>query len=196
MARLTIPTALALAALALAALAAAPALAQRAQPSPVVESRGVETTAIIESIDQQSRQVLLRRADGSLSSFRAGPEVRNLAQVKPGDRVSLRYAEAIAVGLAAPGARGPGAALDAAALRAARGERPGLAAAEVIRARVRVTEVDPGSGRVGFVAANGTPHSVVVQNPRMLEFARGLRAGDQVDVSYAEGLLIAVTPAP
>lgn len=193
--RLTL-IALAAATLATPAALATQALAQRAQPAPVVESRGVETTAIVESIDQATRQVLLRRADGSLASFRAGPGVRNLGQVKAGDRVQLRYAEAIAVGLAPPGSGGPAASLDAAALRAARGERPGLAAAEVIRARVRVTEVDPGSGRVGFVAANGTPHSVVVQNERMLAFARGLRPGDEVDVSYAEGLLLAVTPAP
>lgn len=183
-------------AFALCALLAAPVLAQSGAPAPVSASRGVETVAIVEGVDPASRQVLLRREDGTLATFRAGPEVRNLAQVKPGDRVVLRFVEAIAVAVAPPGSRRPSRAEGAAALRAARGERPGLAAAEVIRRRVKITAVDPGSGTVSFAEGSNPPQTVVIRRPEMLEFARGLKVGDEVDIAYADALLVAVTPAP
>jgi hypothetical protein len=167
-----------------------------AQPQPATASRGIETVAIVESVDQQSRQVLLRREDGTFASFRAGREVRNLAQVKPGDRVVLRFAEAVAVSVAQPGSQGPSRSEGAAALRAAQGERPGLAAAEVIRRRVKITAVDPGSGTVSFAEGINPPQTVVVRRPEMLEFVRGLKVGDEVNIAYAEAILLAVTPAP
>jgi hypothetical protein len=186
----------ALPALAFAALLALPAHAQRATPQPAEIARGVETTATVESIDQSTRQVLLRREDGSFTTLRVGREVRNLPQVKAGDRVVLRHAEAVAVALAPPGARDPGRAEGAAALRAAQGERPGLAAAEVVRRRVTVTAVDAGSGTVSFHEQGGPVQTVVLRRPEMLEFARSLRVGDQVNIAYAEAVLIAVRPAP
>jgi hypothetical protein len=174
----------------------APVLAQAPGPAPVTAARGVETVATVENVDMRTRQVLLRREDGTFSTFRAGPEVRNLPQVKPGDRVVLRFAEAVAVSLAQPGSTGPSRAEGAAALRAAQGERPGIAAAEVIRRRVKITALDPGSGTVSFAEGSNPPQTVVLRRPEMLEFARGLKVGDEVNIAYAEAILLAVTPAP
>ena len=165
-------------------------------PAPVSAERGIETTAVVESIDHRSRQVLLRREDGTLYTLHAGPEVRNLAQVHAGDRVVLRYLEAVAVALAPPGSSAPSRSEGAAALRAARGERPGLAAAEVIRRRVKSTALDPGSGTVSFQEGTKPVETVVLRRPEMLEFARGLKVGDEVNVSYAEAMMIAVRKAP
>jgi hypothetical protein len=165
-------------------------------PAPVSAARGVETVAIVESIDQASRQVLLRREDGTLYTLRAGREVRNLAQVKAGDRVVLRYVEAVAVGMAPPGASGPARREAAAAVRAARGELPGAAQAEVVSRRVKILNNDPGSGTVTFQEGTKPPQTVVLRRPEMLEFARRLKPGDEVNISYAEALLVAVTPAP
>ena len=40
------------------------------------------TTATVESVDQKTRMVTLRTADGEKLQFRAGDEVQNLAQVR------------------------------------------------------------------------------------------------------------------
>jgi hypothetical protein len=195
MARLPIAATLLSTLLASAALAQAPAPAPRQGPAPVSAERGVETVAVVESIDHQKREVLLRRADGTLATFHAGREVRNLAQVKAGDRVVLRYVEAVAVALAPPGSATPSRSEGAAAVRAAQGERPGLAAAEVVRRRVKILNVDPGSGTVTFQEGTRPPQTVVLRRPDMLEFAKGLKPGDEVNVSYAEAMMIAVAPS-
>lgn len=192
-------------ALLLAALLAAPAgtLAQGSAPgqpaapaAPIAAARGMETVAVVESIDQRAREVLLRREDGTLYTLRASPQVRNLAQVKAGDRVLLRFVEAVAVGLAPPGQAGPPRREATAAVRAARGELPGAADAQVTSRRVKILNVDPGSGTVTFQEATKPPQTVVLRRPEMLEFARTLKPGDEVNITYAEAMLVAVRPAP
>ena len=54
---------------------------------PIVISDLVEGKAVVESVDQKSRTVLLRDDHGDLETIIASPEVRNLAQVHPGDHV-------------------------------------------------------------------------------------------------------------
>ena len=58
-----------------------------------------QTTAVVASVDQASREVTLREADGTLLGFIAGPDVRNLAQVKVGDVVTLSHTTALVLEL-------------------------------------------------------------------------------------------------
>jgi hypothetical protein len=71
-----------------------------------------------------------------------------------------------------------------------------MAASEVLRMRVRIDQVDAGSGTVTFTHPQRGQRTVVVRDPRMLEFARQLRPGDEVDVGFAEAAAIRVEPAP
>jgi hypothetical protein len=90
----------------------------------------------------------------------AGPEVRNLPQLRAGDRVTVTYQEAIAVQMAQPGSAPP----DAAALvaqRAAPGQLPGGAVGGVVAARVTVVSVAPDGTSVALLArgACSTPRT-------------------------------------
>jgi hypothetical protein len=49
----------------------------------------LDTRAVVEKVDQNTREVRLRTADGRDLTVVAGPEVRNLAQVSAGDTVRL-----------------------------------------------------------------------------------------------------------
>src|SRR4051812_39483439 len=53
----------------------------------------LETTAVVEQVDQKPREVRLRGADGQTVTVVAGPEVRNLPQLATGDVVRLTYYE-------------------------------------------------------------------------------------------------------
>jgi hypothetical protein len=107
------------------------ACAPTAPPSAVVEDY-VAAVAVLESVDQRSRDVLLRGPAGRLLTVKAGPEVRNLAQVRAGDRVRIAYQQAVAVQLSPPGGALPPAERDTAAVRAARGARPAGAAYDAV----------------------------------------------------------------
>jgi hypothetical protein len=174
-----------------ALLLATPAFAQPTEPAIRVETTRIE--ARVESVNQATREVVLRGEGGRLLSFVAGPEVRNLAQVRAGDRVVLAYREAIALAMARPGTAGePQAAVGAA--RAAPGERPAMGVAEAVRVRVRIVALNPADGRVTFQAPGGL-RSVVLQDATLRAFAAGLAPGDEVDVTFAEALALSVEPA-
>jgi hypothetical protein len=172
-------------------LLAAPALAQA--PEPAIRVATTRMEARVESVNQATREVVLRGEAGRLVSFTAGPEVRNLAQVRSGDRVVVAYREAIALSMARPGAPAePQAALVAG--RAAQGERPGAAIAEAVRVRVRVVALNPAEGRVTYQGPAGL-RSVVLEDATLRAFAAGLAPGDEVDVTLAEALALSVEPA-
>ena len=69
------------------------------------EARGVAAAEVVrvvstvESIDQATRVVTLKGQDGRMVTFVVGPDVKNLAQVRKGDVVTMEYLEAVAVAL-------------------------------------------------------------------------------------------------
>jgi hypothetical protein len=181
----------------LLAVATPAARAQTATPpAGVAIGELTRLTATVESVDATTREVLLRGEGGNLVTVKAGPEVRNLAQVRPGDRVVLDYQEAIAVEIVRSGDTRPSVGGVAAAGRADPGQRPAGLASEAVRVRVRIDTVDARAGVVTFTGPRGVTRRVAVREPEMRDFVRGLRPGDEVDIVYAEALAARIEPAP
>lgn len=174
----------------LAAALCAPGLAA-AQPAVVATS--AERTAIVESVNAQERSVLLRGQDGTLATVVLGPQVRNFAQIRPGDRVVTTMTDAIAVSLARPDGRAPVASAEAIA-RAPQGERPALGYTDAQRVRMRIEGIDLGRNTVAYVDPAGTRREVRVQTPEMRRFMRTLNPGDEVDVVFIEAISVRVLP--
>jgi hypothetical protein len=63
----------------------------------VLSSSSVEVTATVTAINQETREVTFKRQDGTVRTVVAGPEVKNLAQVKVGDTIKLQYQEAVSI---------------------------------------------------------------------------------------------------
>ena len=163
-------------------------------PEPVRITEEAQAVAVVESVNQRTREVVLRGQDGDRVAVTAGPEVRNLAQLRRGDRVVLTYGEALAVEMAPPGAEGPPLEVAEGAVRARPGQRPGGAVGREVRARVRIEAVDRGTGRVAFVGPRGVRRVVTPREPEMADFVRRLRPGDEVDVTYSEAAAVRVEP--
>jgi hypothetical protein len=162
----------------------------KAAPAPTVVGQTVTAVAVVESVDQHTRQVLLTGPDGSLSTVIAGPGVRNLAQVHAGDHLVLTYQEAVAVQLSPSDAALPPPTVKAAAIRAARGQLPAGATYSLLNVHVKIDAVDQKTGTVNYTRSDGTTGSLVVKTPAMLDFAKGLKPGDQVEMNYLQALTI------
>ena len=176
------------AALILAACAAPP-------PKPVVRENLIQRTATVESIDQASRLVTLRGEDGHGFTVQVSEEVRNLAQVKEGDRVTVSFFEALAAEVRKPGEGVQGVEADVAAVRSEPGERPGGGAGVVVRTTVEIEYVDTSFNTVTFKRSDGASRTVAIQTPEGKQFIRSLRKGDQVEIAYTEAFAIEVKPA-
>lgn len=178
------------------AVAAPAARAQTATlPPGVAMGELTRLTATVETVDTTTREVLLRGEGGNLVIVRAGPEVRNLAHAQPGDRVVLDYQEAIAGEIVRPGDARPPVGGVAVAGRAEPGQRPAGMAGEAVRVRVRIDAVDAQVGVATFTGPRGATRMVAVHEPEMRDFVRGLRPGEEVDITYAEALAVRAEPA-
>jgi hypothetical protein len=65
-------------------------------------SGGLLQTAVVETVDRQRREVLLRGPQGRLMTVRIGDEVRNFDRIRGGDRVVVRYRQAVAAAASRP----------------------------------------------------------------------------------------------
>jgi hypothetical protein len=182
----------AMAGTAAAVLALAAGCAQTPKPLEITQETQ-QSIATVQSVDQATRMVTLRDAAGKTTTFQAGPDVRNLAQVKPGDRVVVSYQEAL---LAEVVKKGTGTAdASAAAVRAEPGQRPGVGVAEQVRIPVKVYAVDPAQNTIEVTGPRGYNTLFKVKDPKAQAFIRGLKVGDEIEVTYREAMAIAVEPA-
>ena len=174
---------------------AARAQQQEQQQPGVAVTRTEALTGTVELVNLASREVVLRDAGGRAVTVVAGPEARNLEQLRPGDRVSIEYRAALAAEMVRPGDPRPPVEALAGGERAPAGERPGGALGQVVRVRVRIDAVDAEAGRVTFTGPAGGTRTVTAQDPKVREFVRNLRPGEQVDLAYSEALAVRVEPA-
>jgi Cu/Ag efflux protein CusF len=181
--------------LVLSSLALAQAPAAPTQKPHYSHSKTKTVRATVEAIDQATRTVTLKGEDGSTSTFHAGPEVRNLAQVKVGDEVITQYQEAVAVFVNKPGetkAPLPPPTTGEATTRAELGEKPAGAVAKGTTVTATVEAVDVATRHVTLKGPKGDTVTMQVKDPKYLE---GVKPGDQVTAQYTEALAIAVQPA-
>jgi len=152
-------------------------------------------TATVQAIDQATRMVTLVRPDGKGVILKAGDQVRNLAQVKVGDKVTVDYYEGFVAELAPPGTPLDKVKVTDAVARAPLGERPAGALGEAVTATVVIEYVDTLRNVVQFKGPLGKTRTVKVMRPQFQAMLKSLKAGDQVTLTYFEALALNVKPA-
>ena len=151
----------------------------------------VQRTATVTKIDQQTREVTIKATDGQEYSFVAGPDVKNLAQVKQGDLVVATYTEALAYEVKKGGTAGATTAMAAGSAKP--GAQPGAAVAQQTTVTVTIVAIDAKAPSVTFKGPAGNTRTVKVMYPERLQ---GVAVGDTVDITYTEALAIKVEKAP
>ncbi len=152
--------------------------------------RVVETTATVEAVNADTREVMIRTADGRLVTVEASEAVRNFDRIEVGDRVRISFVESVAAEMAAVDDAGEPTATDMVA-RAPEGERPAGLVGSRVETVVTFENFDPATDTVTFTTPDGLAHSLVV-DPGMRAFAMRRAPGDRVRVTYTVGLAIAV----
>jgi Cu/Ag efflux protein CusF len=166
--------------------------AEAKKPS-VKRERTTQATATVEAIDLDTRVVTLKGPTGKLFDITAGPQVKNLPQVKVGDQVEITYYEAVAVKVFKPGEMPQGAAAAIAAERLAKpGEKPSGVAASQVTVTATVESIRPDKTTVTLKMADGKSKVVKVEDKRNLE---NVKVGDEVMITVTESLAVAVKPA-
>ena len=187
----------------IAAALAATAFAQ--QPAPavgaaVVSERGkaaivraAEISAKVIGIDKATRTLTLKGPKGNVVDIVAGDEVKNFDQIKLGDLVVARYAQALTLELKKTKVAGGDIAVREEAAKAKPGERPAVVGARQVTAIADVIAVDPKKSTITLKGPRGNEVTLDVRNPDQFKV---VKKGDQVEVTYTEALALSVEPAP
>lgn len=162
-------------------------------PEPIEFETVEEVSATVEKLDIERRLVALRGPEGNLFTVEVGPEVRNLPQVQVGDRVVVRYFEAIGARLTTTG-EGIGTTVELGSARADPGERPAGAVGTRTTVPVTISAVDTRRNVVSFFGEDGLVRALTVREPAAQAFIRGLKAGDRVELTFTEAVAVSVEP--
>jgi hypothetical protein len=163
------------------------------RPMETIEAT-VEASATVESVDVLNRLMTIKTEAGDLVTLEVGPEVQNLVQVRQGDRVVVRYREAIGARISNDAAGKP-VSIDVDTDRARLGQRPSARASATTNVPVTINSVDTRSNLVTFSGPDGLVRSITVATPEGRDFIRQLKKGDTVVLSFTEALAVSVEPA-
>ena len=172
---------------------AAPARAAAVPPGPLegIVLDSVTAAVTVESIDAAKHDVVLRRADGSLVTFKCGPEVANFDQIAVGDRVNVTAVEEAAIFLSKGGVL-PSATQATVAVRTPQGSKPGGKVVETVAFTAKVIAVDKAKREVTIEMVEGRKKTVRVGSNINLA---GVTPGDDVNVRLTQAFAIVVESA-
>ena len=163
-----------------------------APPSGKIDEGTVTGTATVQRIDHKTRHVTLKNPDGTTFTIVAGPEVRNLAQVKKGDVVRVTYHESLAYQVMRAGTANPGVAASTDVSRAPLGGMPSGAVTQTTTVRATIAAIDKSASTVTLRGPKGNLTTIKARDPSKLD---AVQVGDLVDITYTEALAVAVERA-
>jgi hypothetical protein len=163
-------------------------------PKPFELKNTLEARASVTQLDLATRVMTLRGPAGNEFTFEVDPAVRNLPQVKVGDEVVVRYYETIGAAMRKPG-DSTEASVALADGVADPGDRPAAGIGTRTTLPVTIVAVDAKTNEVRFYGPDKNVRSIELETPEARAFAKKLKAGDEVIVTFTEALAVSVEPA-
>ena len=155
----------------------------------VVVGDAVVITAEVVAIDKTDRTLVLLGPKGNLVGVEVGDEARNFDQIKVGDRVKVKYYEAVAVYL---GERGQQPEADAGLVvaRSPKGAKPAVYAVGAVDVTATVQAIDRTKRTVTLKGPEG--NAVAVKVDKSVKAFDTLKVGDSIHARYTEAIAISV----
>jgi Cu/Ag efflux protein CusF len=147
--------------------------------------------ATVRGVDKSTRKVTLESEDGTKASFTAPPEMRNIDQLKVGDRVKATIAQRIVISVNS-GSAAPSEAHAAMVARAPKGAKPGAIVAESFEVVSTVKAIDSAARRATLQFSDGSTKSVPVRAD--VDLGK-YKVGDTVVIRVTEQLSV-LTSSP
>lgn len=157
----------------------------------------VEETATVTAVDLDNRLVMIEGPEGNTATVYASEEVKNLPQVKVGDKVTITYYRAAVAELVKEKSDVKlGTEVDVAESTAPLGAKPAGAFGTQVKRTVEVLFVDPIQKFVRVIAPDIGIRTVTLEHrPDLQHYLDELKKGDIVTITYTEAMAVTVRPA-
>lgn len=150
----------------------------------------VSAQATVTAIDMASRKVSLKNAAGEAFDIVAGEQVTNLANLKVGDTVALRYMQMLDLELLKGTAGVRKRVVEVAADKAEAGEKPGAGIGKKVTLYGDVIAVDKGQQTI---TVKGVDHTLVLKVHNPAQFVL-IAKGDQIKAVQTQAVGIGILP--
>jgi Cu/Ag efflux protein CusF len=154
----------------------------------------LEGTSVVQKVNKQTREVTLKREDGSVMSVVAGPEVRNFDQIKVGDIVEAQTIELLAIAIepATTQVRERREATVYGDTSSTPGAKPAATTRRTVEIIATVQHVDR---KARVVVVEGAVQTVALKIGEGVDLS-AIKVGDNVYVVYIESYSISVSAPP
>jgi hypothetical protein len=153
---------------------------------------GVEAVtfkAKVDAVDKDKRLITLTGPRGNTATVKASQEVKNFDQIKPGDLLTVRYLESVALFVRKSGE--PPAATETTAVEvASKGQKPAGVVVNTVDVTGSVEAVDVAKRTVTLKGPEGKTRTLKV-DPSVKRLAE-VKKGDQVVARHTEALALSV----
>lgn len=184
----------------IAALLATAGLVQAQTAAPAAQSSATKVvpvaaevtvlTATVDSVDANTRTVVLKNDQGQTTSMKVGKDVTNFANIKKGDIFVIEYAQAVAVGLTlASKADKPGVAANRTVkVQDAANKKPFAEEIDTIVETAKIKSINAKQRTAVLNMPNGK--SVKVKVDKAVLGLEKFKVGDEVVVEYVQDMAI------
>jgi len=160
-----------------------------AQVSKTVTGTMETMTVTVESIERSSREVTIKKPDGTYGVFNVPADVKRFDTLKIGDKITAKYYENIVLRLKAPGEKPVD--TETGGVTKSANRNAGTAAVQrTITATI--TKIDMKAPSIAFSGPNGWNYSTHVQDTKTLA---KVKVGDKVDITWTEAAIISIEDA-
>jgi hypothetical protein len=147
-------------------------------------------SATVEAIDAATRQVTVKKQDGTHEVFYVPPSVKRFDMLKVGDRINARHYENVVLRVQAPGEKPIDRAAKETVTPAAQGTGGTIAHQRTITATI--TAIDNQAPSITFTGPGGYKYSSRVNDTAALA---KVKVGDKVDITWTEATLVSIEDA-
>ena len=164
------------------ALAAVPASAQ----TKTLTGETKTVTASVEAIEKATREVTVKKPDGTYDVFYFPESIRRFDTLKVGDKITAKYYENLVLRVKAPGEKD----VNTAAGGTVRSESTVAATSSRQRTiTATIAAIDQSVPSITFTGPNGWKYSSRVEDKKALE---KVKVGDRLDITWTEALILSV----
>jgi len=158
----------------------------------VVRTDVTMATGIVEAVDPDKRTVTLKGPRGVVV-LKVGPEVKNLDQVKVGDKVKAKYLESVALFVRKSDAP-PDATQVQAVQVAPKGQKPMAAAVDVVEVTAHVEKIDYQKRLITLRGPEGNVRTLKVDD--RVKRLNEVKVGDDLVLRMTQAIAIGIAPTP
>jgi hypothetical protein len=171
-----------------AALALALPVAAQTVKDAALAGEVVTITAKVEAVDQAKRTVAFKGPLGRTLVVKVGDQVKNLPQVKVGDELVVKYAEAVSLKLE-KSAGGRSETVTTTGAAAPAGAKPGGAMVQQTVIVANVERVDAAKSAVLLEGPNANYVEVKVKDPAIM---KDVKVNDKVVATFTEAVVVEI----